>query len=71
MACNKRIVIALGRLWEARQPAVLPQGIEPVSASCDDLVCVALMTDVKNEPVFFRVVYSVDRNGKLYSPEVR
>ena len=29
------------------------------------------MADIKNESVLFRVVYSVDRNGKLYSPEVR
>ena len=55
-------------MWAAR---MLPQGIELIPAPGDDLMRIALVAYVKNEPVLFRVVYSVDRDGKLHRPEVR
>ena len=68
---HERVVYALVGLGKARQSAVLTEGIELLPASGDDLVRVALMAYVKNEPVLFCVVYPVYRDGKFYRPEVR
>ena len=38
MSCNKGVIPALIGLWETGQTAVLPEGVEPIPAACDDLV---------------------------------
>ncbi len=61
----ERVVIALRAPREARQPARLAQRADALAAAGDDLVRVALMADVPDQPVVWRVEHMVQRHGQL------
>ena len=44
---SKRVIFALGSLGEARQPVALAQSPDAVAASCQDLMRVGLMSDIR------------------------
>ena len=70
MAGHKCIVHALVRLREAGDAAELPQRRKRFAPPGQDLVHIALMTDVEHEPVFFGTIYPVDRDRELHRAEI-
>ena len=62
---------ALIRLRKPGNAAELPQRGKRFAPSGQDLVHIALMTDIKYEPVALCVVDTVDRDRKLHRAEVR
>ena len=71
MTGNKGVVVALVGLGEARQTAVLPQRGKRLFSPGDDLVRVALVADVKDDPVSGAVVDPMDGEGELDRSEIR
>ena len=67
---DERIVYAFGGLGKTGQPAGLPEGRKLLSAAGKELMCVALMADVKDQPVAFGVEAAVQRDGQLDDAEV-
>ncbi|GJE40808.1 hypothetical protein KHHGKMAE_4906 [Methylobacterium persicinum] len=67
----ERVVDALRALGEARQAPALAQGPDPVPATRQDLVRVALMPDIPHDPVVGRVEHVVQRHRQLDHPEAR
>ncbi len=59
------VVFALAALGEARQPAALAQGADPVPPTGDDLVRVALVAHVPHQLVGGGVEHVVDRHGQF------
>ena len=71
MPRDKGVVSALIGLGEAGKPAVLTQCGKIVPASCDYLVRIALMADIKDDAVNARVINPVQRDRQLHRSEVR
>ena len=69
MGRAERIIGALAALGEAGEPAALAQGADPVAAAGEDLVRIALMPDVPDQPVVGRVEDIVDGDGQLDDAE--
>ena len=67
---DKGVVLALIGFREARQAAVLPQRVEAVPPSGDDLVGIALVAHVEDDAVLFGVVDAVQRQRQLHSAEI-
>ena len=70
VAGHKCIVHALVRLREAGDAAELPQRRKRFAPPGQDLVHIALMTDVEHEPVFFGVIHPVNRDRELHRAEI-
>ena len=70
MSRDKGVVPALIGFREAREAAVLTQGIEAVSPPGDDLVGIALVSHVKDDPVLFGVIDAVQRQRQLHGAEI-
>ena len=70
MARDKGVVLRLVRLREAGDTVALAQGVKALPAARDDLVGIALMAHIENEPVLRRVVDPVDRDGELHRAEI-
>ena len=71
VAGHKRIVHALIRLRKPGNAAELPQRGKRFAPSGQDLVHIALMTDVEHESVLFGAIYPVNRNRELHCAEIR
>ena len=71
VAGHKRIVHALIRLRKPGNAAELPQRGKRFAPSGQDLVHIALMTDVEHESVLFGAIYPVNRDRELYCAEIR
>ena len=71
VAGHKRIVHALIRLRKPGNAAELAQRGKRFAPSGQDLVHIALMTDVEHESVLFGAIYPVDRNRELHCAEIR
>ena len=67
----ERVVLALAALGEAAEPPALPQGADPVAPPGQDLVRIALVPDVPDQPVVGRVEHIMDRGGQLDHAEPR
>ena len=63
------VVLALRALGEAREPAALAQGPDPVAAPGEDLVRIGLVADVPDQPVARRVEDVVKRDRELDDPK--
>jgi hypothetical protein len=61
----ERIILALAPLGEAGQASAHAQRADTVTPPGDDLVRIALMADVPDQPVIGRVEDVVERNGEL------
>lgn len=68
---TERVVFALRPLGEARQPAALAQRADAIAAAGQDLVRIALVTDVPHQPVGGRVEHIMDRDGQFDNAEAR
>ena len=64
------VVEALVPLLEAREAAVLAQGVEAALAAGEDLVGVGLVADVPDDPVLEEVEAVQQGDGELHRPEV-
>ena len=51
----ERVVLALGALGEAGQPAFLAQRADAVAPAGQDLVRIGLVADIPDQPIFGRV----------------
>ena len=69
--CTERIVFAFRTLGEARKAAALAQGADPVTATGQDLVRIALVPDVPDELVGRRIENIMDGRRKLDHAEAR
>ena len=67
VAGNKGIVHRLIGLGKAGEAAVLPQRPERIPAASNNLMGIALVANIKNEPVNGGVIYSVQGHGQLNS----
>ena len=67
---NECIVFALVRVRETGDPVELAQLIKLSAPTRKDLVCVALVTDIKHDFVLWCIQNTVQRNGKLYHAKV-
>ena len=65
----ERIVLALGPLGEAGQPAGLAQRPDPVAPAGQDLVGIGLMADIPDQLVLGRVEHVVQRHRQLDDAE--
>jgi len=63
------VVEALGALGEAGKAAFLAQRADAVAPAGEDLVRIALMPDVEDQPVVRRVENLVDGNGQFDDAE--
>ncbi len=61
----ERVVLALGALGEAREPAALAQRADAVAPAGQDLVRIGLVADVPDQPVVRRVEDVVQRHRQL------
>jgi hypothetical protein len=61
----ERIIFALAPLGEARQPAAGAQRADAVAPPGQDLVRIALVADIPDQPVFGRVEHIMDRRGQF------
>ena len=61
----ERVIFALAALGEARQTAPGAKRADTVAASGQDLVRIALVADVPDQPVTRGVKYIMDRGGQL------
>ena len=71
MTGKERIGVALAGLGKTGYTVDLPERIEGIPASRQDFMDIRLMTDVKENAVLYRVIYAVERNGKLNTAEIR
>ena len=71
MSCIERVAAALERRRKARHTAVAAQRGKTVGSAGEQLVCVALMTNIKNKVVMLRVEYAMKRDGSLDHSEIR
>ena len=53
-----------------RQTAVLPKGVEPIPATGNDLVGIALMSDIENDAVLFGIIDAMERQRQFHSAEI-
>ena len=67
----ERIIFALGALGETTKAAGLTQRADTVPASGQNLVRIALMADIEDQPVVRRVEHIMDRRGQLDHAEPR
>ena len=67
----ERVVFALAALGEAAQAAALAQRADAVAPPGQDLVRIALVADVPDQPVARRVEDIMDRGGQLDHAEPR
>ena len=65
------IVLAFGAQQEAIEPVVLAHGFEAVAAAGEQLVDVALMADVEDELVLWRIEDPMQRDGQFHHAEIR
>ena len=65
------IVLALGTLGETRETARLAQRTDAIPPSSQDLVWVALMADIEDQPVIGRVEDMMQRDSELDHAETR
>ncbi len=65
----KRIIWAFRPLGETRQPALLPQGPDPVAPPSQDLVRIGLMADIPDDPVFRRIEHRVQSHRQFDNPQ--
>ena len=63
------VVFAFGPLGEARQPARLAQGANPVAPAGENLVGIALVADVPDQPVGWRIEDVMQGNGQFDHPK--
>ena len=61
----ERVVVALGALGEAGQPARLAQGADALAPPGQDLVWIGLVADIPDQSVARRVEDMVQRHGQL------
>ena len=66
MTGNKCVVVGLIGFGKARKPAIAAQCSECLSASCYYLVRIALMADIKYDPVDRAVIHSMNGDRKFY-----
>ena len=67
---NECIVFTLVWVRETGDPVELAQLIKLSAPTRKDLVCVALVTDIKHDFVLWCIQNTVQRNGKLYHAKV-
>ena len=65
----ERVERTLAALGESRQALLLAQGVHALAAPGQDLVSVALMADVPDQPVVGGVEHVVQRDGQLHGTE--
>src|SRR5690606_30573436 len=71
MADGEGVVRRLAGGGEAGQAATLPDGLDTVGTSGEDLVAVRLVPDVPHDPVLERVEQVVEGDGQLDRTEAR
>ena len=71
MACYECIVHTFVRLREAGDTAILPQRRKRFAPPGQELVHIALVSDIEYEPVALGIVDTVDCDCKLHRTEVR
>ena len=71
MACSKRVMLALAPLWKAADAALLTQGVKAGVAVGKQLMRIALVTHVKDQPVFIQVKGPVQGHRQLHRPQIR
>ena len=71
MGRAKRVVFALRPFGEAGKAVFLPQRTNAVTASGQDLVRVALVADIEDQPVIRRIENLVDGDGQLHHAQPR
>ena len=70
MTGHKSVTLALSGLWEPGHTAKLPQMLKIRLASCQQLMHIRLVSDIKNQAVFHCIKYGLDGNGKLHRTQV-
>ena len=70
MSGNKGVIPALIWFREPGQTAVLPKGVESVSAAGDDLVGIALMADIEDDAVLFSVIDAMECQRQFHGAEI-
>ena len=65
MCCAKRVVFALAAFGKSRQASASAQGADAVTASGEDLMRIALMADIPDQPVVRRVENIMDSGSQL------
>ena len=67
MAGTKRVERGLAPLCEARQPALLAQGLYTVAATGQDLVRIGLVADIPDQPVIRGLENVMQGNRQLHN----
>jgi hypothetical protein len=67
----KVVVWAFGHAWEATYATALAVVDKGVTTTCDNLMCIGLVSHIPNYAVVGRVVYMVQCHGELHSAEAR
>ena len=70
MTGNKGVMLGFIGLREARNAAHVTQQLKRLLPPCEQLVCVALVTDIEHQPVAAGVIYAVNGDGQLHRPEI-
>jgi hypothetical protein len=71
VADGEEVVVALARIGEARHAVALPQPVEHRVAAGEQLVRIALVADVEQQPVVPEVEDVVQRDREIDHAEVR
>ena len=61
------IIFAFAALGETRKPATRPQCADPVAASGENFVRIALMDNIPDQTVVGRVEHIMDGGGQLHN----
>ena len=71
MPGDKSVCDALRRVRKAGHTAELTQPVKAFCASGEQLVNIALMTDIKDKPVLFCVEHALDGKRRLHNAKIR
>ena len=71
MAAAEGVVFALVGVWEGFEAVEFSVGAEHVTAACQYLVGVSLMTHVPDDAVVGRIEHIVHGNGEFYRSQAR
>ena len=67
---DKSVILRFPGFGEAGKPPVLPEGGKTIPSSRQDLMNIALVTNVKNQPILLGVIHPVQRKRQLHCTKV-
>ena len=70
MAAVEHIMLALIRAAEAREPALLTQGVEAVVSACEQLMGIGLMADIPDKLIARGIELLMHGESQLHDAEI-